>query len=90
MTNEERIYYIESLEYLKEHRKKYAGEVEALDAAIEELKHPRPIGKWIEYEMGRFKCSNCGYEFMADDTDEENFCCWCGSFNKPEMKCMED
>ena len=35
-------------------------------------------GKW-DVKGGGYECNQCGYEFIADDTDDFRFCPWCGA-----------
>ena len=56
------------------------------DALIEEIKAipsaDRPQGYWIKTDVATYRCSKCGKKQIADDDNELNFCCCCGSRNK--------
>lgn len=56
---------------------------EALDLAIKALEQARPKGKWIirpdRASDIEYRCSECGKIQFADDTNELNYCCNCGS-----------
>lgn len=39
-------------------------------------------GKWTKIDVCTYRCSECGKIQVADDTNELNFCCNCGSKNK--------
>ena len=54
----------------------------ALDKAIEVLSTDRPQGYWIKTDVATYRCSKCGKIQIADDVNELNFCCCCGSRNK--------
>ncbi len=54
----------------------------ALDKAIEALSADRPQGYWIKTDVATYRCSECGKIQIADDVNELNFCCCCGSRNK--------
>ena len=42
----------------------------------------RPQGYWIKIDVATYRCSKCGKIQIADDDNELNFCCCCGSRNK--------
>ena len=42
----------------------------------------RPQGYWIKTDVATYRCSKCGKIQIADDDNELNFCCCCGSRNK--------
>ena len=42
----------------------------------------RPQGYWIKTALATYRCSECGKIQIADDVNELNFCCCCGSRNK--------
>lgn len=54
----------------------------ALDKAIEALSADRPQGYWTKTDVATYRCSECGKIQIADDVNELNFCCCCGSRNK--------
>ena len=60
------------------------------DALMEEIKAipsaDRPQGFWTKVDVATYSCSECGKHQIADDTNELNFCCCCGSRNKVRMK----
>ena len=42
----------------------------------------RPQGYWTKTDVATYRCSECGKIQIADDINELNFCCCCGSRNK--------
>ena len=42
----------------------------------------RPQGYWIKTDVATYRCPECGKKQIADDVNELNFCCCCGSRNK--------
>ena len=42
----------------------------------------RPQGYWTKTDIATYRCSECGKKQIADDVNELNFCCCCGSRNK--------
>lgn len=42
----------------------------------------RPQGYWIKTDVATYRCSECGKKQIADDENELNYCCCCGSHNK--------
>ena len=42
----------------------------------------RPHGHWTKTDVATYRCSECGKKQIADDTNELNYCCCCGSRNK--------
>ena len=51
----------------------------------------RPQGYWIKIDVATYRCSECGKIQIADDVNELNFCCCCGSRNKiRRMKGADD
>ena len=46
----------------------------------------RPQGHWTKTDVATYSCSECGKEQIADDINELNFCCCCGSQNKVRYK----
>ena len=46
----------------------------------------RPSGYWTKTDVATYRCSECGKIQIADDVNELNFCCCCGSRNKMRMK----
>ena len=42
----------------------------------------RPRGHWTKTDVATYRCSECGKIQIADDVNELNFCCCCGSRNK--------
>ena len=42
----------------------------------------RPQGEWTKTDVATYRCSECGKIQIADDVNELNFCCCCGSRNK--------
>lgn len=45
-------------------------------------KADRPQGEWTKTDVATYRCSECGKIQIADDDNELNFCCCCGSRNK--------
>ena len=41
----------------------------------------RPQGHWTKIDVATYRCSECGKIQIADDVNELNFCCCCGSRN---------
>ena len=59
--------------------------IEALPSA------DRPQGYWTKVDVATYRCSECGKIQIADDINELNFCCCCGSRNKiRRMKGADD
>ena len=50
----------------------------------------RPQGYWAKTDVATYRCSECGKKQIADDVNELNFCCCCGSRNKVRRKGAED
>lgn len=50
----------------------------------------RPQGYWIKTDVATYRCSECGKIQIADDINELNFCCCCGSRNKVRRKGADD
>ena len=51
----------------------------------------RPQGYWTKTDIATYRCSECGKIQIADDVNELNFCCCCGSRNKiRRMKGADD
>ena len=50
----------------------------------------RPQGYWIKIDVATYRCSECGKIQIADDVNELNFCCCCGSRNKMRRKGADD
>ena len=42
----------------------------------------RAQGYWTKTDVATYRCSECGKIQIADDINELNFCCCCGSRNK--------
>ena len=45
-------------------------------------KASRPQGYWTKTDVATYRCSECGKIQIADDVNELNYCCCCGSRNK--------
>ena len=60
------------------------------DPIVERIKRlpsaDRPSGYWAKTDVATYRCSECGKIQIADDVNELNFCCCCGSRNKMRMK----
>ena len=41
----------------------------------------RPQGYWIKVDTATYRCSECEKIQIADDSNELNYCCNCGSHN---------
>ena len=50
----------------------------------------RPQGYWTKTDVATYRCSECGKIQIADDVNELNFCCCCGSRNKVRRKGADD
>lgn len=51
----------------------------------------RPQGYWTKTDVATYRCSECGKIQIADDVNELNYCCCCGSRNKiRRMKGADD
>lgn len=59
----------------KAHQAEIADILERADA-------DRPQGYWTKTDVATYRCSECGKIQIADDVNELNFCCCCGSRNK--------
>ena len=46
----------------------------------------RPQGYWTKTDVATYRCSKCGKIQIADDDNELNYCCCCGSRNKVRRK----
>lgn len=42
----------------------------------------RAEGEWTKTDVATYRCSECGKIQIADDVNELNFCCCCGSRNE--------
>jgi ABC-type ATPase with predicted acetyltransferase domain len=60
-------------EIVKEAVERFKEEYEIVD---------RPQGHWTKTDVATYRCSECGKLQIADDVNELNFCCCCGSRNK--------
>lgn len=49
---------------------------------IKQLPSAERTGKWIHYDIGRFRCSECGKIQSGDRDSDLKFCCNCGSRNE--------
>lgn len=47
-------------------------------------------GHWIDYGKGNYACSECGYEFISDDTDDFRYCPYCGAKMIEEVNADDD
>lgn len=56
--------------------------VEAIEEGYE-LQLPK-VGKWLPQRHGEYVCSECGYTFIADDIEGDNYCSYCGAYNAQE------
>ena len=50
-----------------------------------ELQLPK-VGKWLPQRHGEYVCSECGYTFIADDIEGDNYCSYCGAYNAEEKE----
>lgn len=55
---------------------------DAFMRGYEKGKADRPQGYWTKTDVATYRCSECGKIQIADDVNELNFCCCCGSKNK--------
>lgn len=61
------------------------NQTEAIIDYIEYMPHvnaDRPQGHWTKTDVATYRCSECGKIQIADDVNELNYCCCCGSRNK--------
>ena len=65
-----------------------------IDNCIKRLKKVKSAdrlqGYWIKTDVATYRCSECGKIQIADDVNELNFCCCCGSHNKVRRKGADD
>ena len=54
----------------------------AYKSGYEKGKADRPQGYWTKTDVATYRCSECGKIQIADDVNELNYCCCCGSRNK--------
>lgn len=47
-------------------------------------------GEWTKTDIATYRCSECGKKQIADDVNELNFCCCCGSRNNVRRKGADD
>lgn len=64
--------------------------IECQKERIGELLADRPQGHWTKTDVATYRCSECGKIQIADDVNELNFCCCCGSRNKVRRKGAND
>jgi rubrerythrin len=57
--------------------------VEAIVNEGYEVKLPK-VGRWLPQRHGEYVCSECGYTFIADDIEGDNYCSYCGAYNAQE------
>lgn len=82
MTNKEAInYLIMPIATCTRPSAQHLKQKEAYELAIKALED-RPIGEWVEFKGGYYKCDRCGGVERA----EKNFCSNCGA----KMKCSAD
>ena len=55
---------------------------EAINLILDIPSADRPQGYWTKTDVATYRCSKCGKIQIADDVNELNFCCCCGSRNK--------
>ena len=65
-------------------------EVEQWLDTIPSVDIDRPQGFWTKTDVATYRCSECGKKQIADDINELNFCCCCGSRNKVRRKGVDD
>ena len=65
---------------LNEHSKEAFVEIRRALKALPSA--DRPQGYWIKTDVATYRCSECGKIQYADDENELNYCCCCGSHNK--------
>ena len=63
---------------------------DAFMRGYEKGKADRPQGYWTKTDVATYRCSECGKIQIADDVNELNYCCCCGSRNKVRMKGADD
>ena len=49
---------------------------------IFKLRKAEKYGEWKKLDVAEYRCMNCGKIQYADDVNELNYCCNCGSRNK--------
>ena len=47
-----------------------------------EVDEAEKYGEWKKLDVAEYRCMNCGKIQYADDVNELNYCCNCGSRNK--------
>ena len=77
------IYRDEAVEVIKKWFEKIKLNPDILiDSIISIPSADRPHGYWIKLGPAEYRCSECGKIQYADDENELNYCCCCGSHNK--------
>ena len=64
----------------------HEGVRKGIAEAYEAYGAERPHGYWIKLGPAEYRCSECGKIQYADDSNELNFCCCCGSDNMERSK----
>lgn len=56
-----------------------------MDMAIKALEqNPKAHGTWKHMGHDEYQCSCCGFTFVGDDTEDENYCQFCGADMRAE------
>ena len=74
-------YEVDSIEDFMPEAKAWMNDVPSAD---------RPQGYWTKTDVATYRCSECGKIQIADDVNELNYCCCCGSRNKVRRKGADD
>ena len=84
MTHEEAINDLNAIkEFFEQESGAYPVSLEyAIKVLKKESSADRPQGYWTKTDVATYRCSECGKIQIADDVNELNFCCCCGSRNK--------
>ena len=87
-------YIVKENEAISEHPddifKYNSGLLTAIQAVHDLPSADRPQGYWTKTDVATYRCSECGKIQIADDINELNYCCCCGSRNKMRMKGADD
>lgn len=89
------IYREDAVEVIKKNYYNVGGCGATLKVMIEQIKAipsaDRSQGHWTKTDVATYRCSECGKIQIADDVNELNYCCCCGSRNKiRRMKGADD
>ena len=77
------IYRQEAIDAIYEHEFSNWCDKDEVSTILNDLPSAdRPQGYWIKVYIATYRCSKCGKTQIADDENELNYCCCCGSHNK--------